>query len=50
MDDALNKKGTEMIDSVEYKEHFAFRKTTVAEPTTAAESEETDENTTENTQ
>ena len=27
-----------MIDSVEYKEHFAFRKTTVAEPTTAAES------------
>lgn len=46
MDDALNKKGSDMISSVEYKEHLAFRKTTVAEPSTAAPaSDESTENT-----
>lgn len=33
MSDANNKKTNELITSVEYKEHFAFKKTTVAEPT-----------------
>lgn len=46
MDDALNKKGSDMINSVEYKEHLAFRKTTVAEPSTVASaSDESTENT-----
>lgn len=45
MDDALNKKGSDMISSVEYKEHLAFRKTTVAEPSTVASvSDESTEN------
>lgn len=46
MDDALNKKGSDMINSVEYKEHLAFRATTVAEPKSAEESSsESTENT-----
>lgn len=34
MDDAYNDKSEEMINSVEYKERFAFRSTTKAEPKT----------------
>ncbi|MDE6723923.1 MAG: peptidyl-prolyl cis-trans isomerase, partial [Eubacterium sp.] len=43
MDDALKEKQNDLINSVEYKERLAFRKTTVVEPVTASASEENTE-------
>ncbi|MDE6659156.1 MAG: peptidyl-prolyl cis-trans isomerase [Eubacterium sp.] len=34
MDDAYNKKGSDRLDAIEYKQRYAFRSTTKAEPTT----------------